>query len=41
MEEVYQLTAALKYLSQKKTVGQVSPQELYFASAEDTVLAKL
>ena len=26
---------------QKKTVGQVSPQELYFASAEDTVLAKL
>jgi hypothetical protein len=25
----------------KKTVGQISPLELYFASAEDTVLAKL
>ena len=26
---------------QKKMVGQISPQELYFASGEDTVLAKL
>ena len=26
---------------QKKSVGQVAPLELYFATAEDTVLAKL
>jgi hypothetical protein len=34
-------SANLNYPVAQKTVGQVSPLELYFASAEDTVLAKL